>query len=459
MQNLKKLAKGNPLLSRAKAVKDLVLDKLDRLLAYAETFDGAQAETRRLLEENQAQVQSLVAQNQELLALLNQSLESQAFSLKSLVDITQGTRRLIETQELLRADYQRIWEGLQGAQGQHQDHHVAIRQTLGEFNEKFDAHSQTLAQGLERLLGELNQSYESLSRQLLSLQNDASVLDTKLAQVSTEMANTGHLQPVILPQASDAEGFQHVELDLMSYLYSFLPYPKAIDIGANRGDVSLRLLETGYEVYAFEPFPPVIERLGNRLGENPQFHLFPVAVGAENETKELYIAADQTAEGVYEDSTFYSSLTPHSLAEGLVFTEKIPVAVKTLASLHDAQALPPDIGLVKIDTEGFDLEVIRGMGDYRYPVVITEFWDEKFPFGQSGAYNHIQDLVPAMKDRGYLWYIVLYRVWGSHEVSFYANLPRSVENAWGNIFFFQDYGVFSQGLRWCSSLVSPTYFS
>ena len=116
-------------------------------------------------------------------------------------------------------------------------------------------------------------------------------------------------------------------------------------------------------------------------------------------------------------------------------------------------------GLVKIDTEGFDLEVIRGMGDYRYPVVITEFWDEKFPFGQSGAYNHIQDLVPAMKKRGYLWHIVLYRVWGSHKVSFYANLPRSVENAWGNIFFFQDYTVFSQALRWCSGLIVPTYFA
>ncbi|MFN5515077.1 MAG: FkbM family methyltransferase [Cyanobacteriota bacterium] len=458
MQNLKKLAKGNPLVSRAKTVKDLVLDKLDQLLAYAETFDGTQGETRRLLGENQAQIQTLVEQNQELLILLNQSLESQAFSLKSLVDITQGTRRLIETQELLRADYQRLWEGLDSYQSQYQEHEVVIRQTIGEFREQFDAHSQSLTQGLEGLLENLNQSYQSLSEQLLSLQGDASVLDTKLAQVSTQLDSRGPFNPIILRQTSNPKGFQHIEIELMSYLYSFLPYPRAIDIGANRGDVSVRLLETGYEVYAFEPFPPVIERLGNRLGENPQFHLFPVAVGAENETKELYIATDQTEEGIYEDSTFYSSLTPHSLAEGLVFTEKIPVTVKTLASLHDDQALPADISLVKIDTEGFDLEVIRGMGGYRYPVVITEFWDEKFPFGQSGAYNHIQDLVPAMKNRGYLWYIVLYRVWGSHQVSFYANLPRSVENAWGNIFFFRDYEIFNQALRWCSGLITPTLF-
>lgn len=258
---------------------------------------------------------------------------------------------------------------------------------------------------------------------------------------------------------TDQSYFQGIEIELMSYLYAYLPHHRAIDIGANRGDVSSRLLQAGYEVYAFEPFPPVLEKLKARLGYSPNFHTFPFALGSANEIRNLNIAEDQTKDKVYEDATFYSSLTQHSLSEGLVFTETLSVTVKTLASLHESAELPPDIGLVKIDTEGFDLEVIKGMGSWVYPVVIAEFWDSNFPFGRTGAMNHIKDLVESMRERHYLWHIVIYRIWGSHDISYYCNSVYSLDSAWGNVFFFQDYEVFSQALKWCSSVMPATYFS
>jgi FkbM family methyltransferase len=245
----------------------------------------------------------------------------------------------------------------------------------------------------------------------------------------------------------------------MVYLYSYLPHHRAIDIGANRGDVSSRLIDAGYEVYAFEPFPPVLEKLATRLGDNPHFYLFPFAIGSANETRDLHIATDQTEDKIYDDSTFYSSLTKHSLSEGLVFTEAIAVTVKTLSSLHKIENLPTDVGLVKIDTEGFDLEVIKGMRDFIYPVVVAEFWDTNFPFGQSGAMNHLKDMVKAMRERNYRWHIVIYRILGSHDISYYCNSAYSLDNSWGNVFFFQDYEVFSEALKWCSAVMPATYFS
>ena len=152
-----------------------------------------------------------------------------------------------------------------------------------------------------------------------------------------------------------------------------LPYRLAIDVGANRGDVSERLLQAGFEVYAFEPFPPVLERLQERLANNPNFH---------------------------------------SLAEGLVFKQSVPVAVKTLAGLYDTGEVPSQVGLVKIDAEGFDLVVIKGMGDFRYSVVVAEFWDPGFPFAQTGAMNDLKDMVPAMRQREYAWHVIIYRIWG-----------------------------------------------
>jgi hypothetical protein len=146
------------------------------------------------------------------------------------------------------------------------------------------------------------------------------------------------------------------------------------------------------------------------------------------------------------------------LSEGLVFTETLSVTVKTLASLHETENLPTDIGLVKIDTEGFDLEVIKGMGDFIYPVVVAEFWDSNFPFGQSGSMNHLKDMVKAMRERNYRWHIVIYRIWGSHDISYYCNSIYSVDNSWGNVFFFQEYKVFNGALKWCSSVMPATYF-
>ena len=119
--------------------------------------------------------------------------------------------------------------------------------------------------------------------------------------------------------------------------------------------------------------------------------------------------------------------------------------------------MPADAGLVKIDTEGFDLEVIRGMGEHRYPVVLAEFWDQELPFARSTVYT-LEDLVHQMKDRGYLWHLVLYRIWERTQIAFYATYSQSIANSWGNAVFFNDYSLFAQAQMWCSAALPRTYF-
>jgi hypothetical protein len=148
------------------------------------------------------------------------------------------------------------------------------------------------------------------------------------------------------------------------------------------------------------------------------------------------------------------------MPDDLPFTDTTTVTVKTLASFHDNNEIPPDIGLVKIDTEGFDLQVIKGMGLYKYPVVITEFWDVNIPFGVSPTHNQLEDLVTQMRLKNYHWYIVIYRIWGDEtgSIAFYCNNCHSIKNSWGNIFFFQDYELFQQANRWTTSILPETYF-
>jgi FkbM family methyltransferase len=218
-------------------------------------------------------------------------------------------------------------------------------------------------------------------------------------------------------------------------------------------------LKSGYEVYAFEPFTPVFEKLQNRLGKCTEFHSYNIAIGSDDTTMNLHLATDLSGSGLYKDTTLYSSLMPHSMPEDMVFANTIRVPVRSLESLHRAQEIPMEIGLVKIDTEGFDLEVIRGMGEHRYSIIMAEFWDAKMEFGKSGALNRLNELVEEMRQRNYHWHIVVYHVWGSDGAAYYSNYAQSVDKSWGNVFFFQDYKVFAQALQWCSATLPATYFA
>jgi len=414
---IKQLLAKNKIVQRVKAVKDLFLEKLDSL-NHVQLEQIQKLEKLNQLDPLDFKVEQLNnsteqirQENAETKRKADLSLQNQAFLLKFSVDIVKNLQLL-----------------------------------TGDWKQKGDLILNTLLKNHE-------------DSQKTAYQQSSLILDAlqKIQEANQKILEDIHTQKykVII----DQKYFQDLDIELMTYLYSYLPHRRAVDIGANRGDVSSRLLQAGYQVYAFEPFPPVIDKLKNRLGNHPNFQLFPLAIGSENQTQELHIATDETPDNTYQDASFYSSLTKHSLSEGLVFTDTITVTVKTLASLHDGEELPKDIGLVKIDTEGFDLEVIKGMGNYRYPVVVAEFWDQNFPFGRSGAMNQLPDLVKAMKERDYHWHLVIYRIWGSYDVSYYCNSAYSLDNSWGNVFFFQDYQVFHQALLWSASVMPATYFS
>ncbi|MBE9175065.1 FkbM family methyltransferase [Synechocystis salina LEGE 06155] len=448
---IKQLLKNNRIVQRIKVLKDLFLQKLDDLQA---SVDQIKITTDQNLEEIRLELEQ---KNRNI----NQILENQIFLIKSALDtartikylVESGQQRQIIVEQMINAihqEFQRIREESERSNGY-------IHQEFQNIRSESQQRYQLLHQEFQAVLGNLQHYQEILIDKFLDLQENSQQQDVFLRETLAQIAADVHDQKFKV--VTDPSYFQAIDIELMVYLYSYLPHRRAIDVGANRGDVSARLLQTGYEVYAFEPFPPVLAKLQERLGQNNNFHAFGYALGAANETRNLHLVVDQTEDKIFDDASLYSSLTRHSLTEGLVFHDSITVEVKTIASLHEAGTLPDDIGLVKIDTEGFDLEVIKGMGNFRYPVVLAEFWDTTFPFGQTGAMNHLADMVPAMRQRDYRWHIIIYRIWGQHEVSYYCNSNYSLENSWGNVFFFQDYEIFSQALKWCNSVMPATYFA
>jgi FkbM family methyltransferase len=251
-------------------------------------------------------------------------------------------------------------------------------------------------------------------------------------------------------------GLLNPEAGLMAHLYSYLPATVAIDVGANRGGITERLLNAGYEVYAFEPYAPMFEILQKALGARSRLH--NIAIGSADMSMRLHIAQDMSPDRRYKDPSQLSSLIEHPMPDDLPFVSAVEVRVRSLRSLAEEGLVPRDIGLLKIDTEGYDLEVIRGMGNLRPHVLVAEYWAPDFVFGQSGALNRLDELVQEVRERGYRWYIVFYRLAGSDRVSYYCNYDQSVSNSWGNVFFFQEREHFLRALDWCSATLPATYF-
>jgi len=180
------------------------------------------------------------------------------------------------------------------------------------------------------------------------------------------------------------EHFVHSEPEyyLAAFLYNFLPNRVLLDAGANVGDFTDVVSSAGYRVYSFEPFPAAFDRLKTRMTSRSNVKTFNFALGSTETTLPLYVASE-SGEERRDDPSLYNTFRPHFVRESLSFAETVDVPVRTIESLVKGGELPEQIDFLKADTEGFDLEVIKGLGDIRPTVVQIEFWGDEFVFVRS----------------------------------------------------------------------------
>jgi FkbM family methyltransferase len=321
------------------------------------------------------------------------------------------------------------------------------------------ANDTAILDGLAQMLNTVQQMQARSEQSQNKLCAEVQVLAAEVRNLSLEIAEgkdrtAGAHKALVIP--GDEFAAQNPELGLLEYLYSFLTNTIAIDVGANVGRVSERLLKTGYAVYAFEPYGLSYYALSESLAEHPQFHAFNFALGPADGTMDLHIASDLSRTGKWDASLFHS-LIKRPMLQDLQFTQTVPVKVRSLESLRHNGEIPDCAGLLKIDTEGFDLEVMRGMGEGRFCVVMAEFWDSAHPFS-SLATGKLEDLVREMKRRGYHWHIVIYHMDESSTISYYCNRGQTVPNSWGNAVFFSDHAIFAKARRWCEDVLVTTLY-
>lgn len=132
-------------------------------------------------------------------------------------------------------------------------------------------------------------------------------------------------------------------LDLLSE-----PYTVAVDVGAHLGCYTETMIKNKNIVYAYEPVPELYEKLKNEFGSQNSVTIKNLALSDRNGTTSLRIP-------IVNDKIKYGWASCYRNFEKEYPVKTILVDTVTLDS-EDIQ----NVGLIKIDVEGFELEVIKG---------------------------------------------------------------------------------------------------
>jgi FkbM family methyltransferase len=127
-----------------------------------------------------------------------------------------------------------------------------------------------------------------------------------------------------------------------------------IDVGAYIGGYSVRACNKGIGTYAIEANPENARLLLENLAmncDNSAFNFLSIAAGSKRERRPMNIKGSK-------DDYLTSSLVEHGRKHD-DRTRQIEVEVYPLDSIIDAERLRPPV-LLKVDVEGFEVEVIRG---------------------------------------------------------------------------------------------------
>ena len=129
----------------------------------------------------------------------------------------------------------------------------------------------------------------------------------------------------------------------------------SLDIGANTGEYTKLLLQnTNSKVVSFEPLPEAFKELEKiKLKFKDRLNIYNVAIGIDNNKLDLFYGDKKS-----EKASLIPNLEKLSFV-GLNNKNKISVSVKKLDYFKD-YFKDKKIDFIKIDTEGFEYEVLCG---------------------------------------------------------------------------------------------------
>ncbi len=132
-----------------------------------------------------------------------------------------------------------------------------------------------------------------------------------------------------------------------------------VDVGANRGQFALiaRKLFPKAKIISFEPLLEPIKIFKNIFNHDPSVTLYPYAIGKEKMNAHIHVTKDDDSSSLLPITKIQSDMFPGSVEQ-----ETRQVFVSPLSQIIDTASIP-SASLLKIDVQGFELDVLQGCED------------------------------------------------------------------------------------------------
>lgn len=223
---------------------------------------------------------------------------------------------------------------------------------------------------------------------------------------------------------------QNTEIDLLKRLIPFLSNRNFIDVGAENGVFSQSMLELGMSGVLFEPMPRHFTALEMLVKNFVNVKLYTCAITNIDTTQRFNVAMNEAG----EELDFFHSLQKADATGIFSHSSSFDVQCRSLESLNKHSEIPLDIGVLKTDTEGNDLNVLRGLGTLRPEVIICEFFTKGLYNGWSEGSPEL--IIDYMFGIGYRYFLTIKRIGDLEFMGIGMTLYD--DKQWGNLFFFRD---------------------
>jgi FkbM family methyltransferase len=159
------------------------------------------------------------------------------------------------------------------------------------------------------------------------------------------------------------------------------------DVGANRGQFALisRKVFPKAIIHSFEPLEEPRKIFKKIFGSDPNVTLHSYAVGREKTTATIHVTNDDDSSSVLPITKRQSNMFP-----GATEKETRQVNVLPLSQAFKTISIPP-ASLLKIDVQGFELDVLKGCEDIlnKFSYIYIECSFEELYSGQALAHDVI----------------------------------------------------------------------
>ena len=175
-----------------------------------------------------------------------------------------------------------------------------------------------------------------------------------------------------------------------------------LDVGANVGQYGRELRDMGFGgvIHSFEPFAPAfreLERVAAASAPRGRWHVHNYGLGEHDGVREMFVA---------RESVFNSLRRPQDSASlwhpGITGVDTTEVRLRTLDSVWQELGMSHERVFLKMDTQGSELEVLRGgdraLGDVagiQLEVSLTPLYRDQ---------PCIEDVVPVLRRAGFQFF-------------------------------------------------------